>query len=152
MIKVINNGGKIADTVKLIGTGTLTLGKGSSIRDYTVIEMSNGKMELGEKSVIGYNSFIQCTGNLTIGKGSLLGPHVCYITSNHSYEGELIKQPLIRGSILIGNNVWIGANVTIAHNIRINNNTVVGANSFVNKSIPFHEVWGGVPAKYLKRK
>lgn len=154
MIKVINNGGRIAKTVLLIGTGTLILDPKSEIRDYTVIEMSNSKMKVGTGSVIGYNSFIQCSGLLLkIGENSLLGPHVSYITTSHLINDiPLKKQPLKRGAIVIGNNVWIGANVTVLLDTMIGDNSVIGANSLVNKSIPENEIWGGVPVKKLKNR
>lgn len=152
-IKIINNGGKLSETVKLIGNGEICLGNGSEIRDFTVIEMLNGKLNVGDNSVIGYHSFIQCTGSLTIGKGSLLGPHTSYITSSHPINNKpLVGQPLIRGSIVIGNNVWVGANVTIGYNNSLGDNAIIGANSFVNKNIPENEIWGGVPVKKLKNR
>jgi acetyltransferase-like isoleucine patch superfamily enzyme len=150
-VKIINNGGKISTTVKIIGSGQITLSPGSEIRDYSIIEMNNGILELGVNSVLGYFSFIQCTGTLKIGKGSLLGPRISYITSSHPINDKpLVGQPLIRGNITIGDNVWLGANITIGYDTIIGNNSIVGANSFVNKDIPTNEIWGGVPVKKLK--
>lgn len=152
-IKVINNGGIIAKDVKLIGSGTITLSKGSEIRDFTVIEMLKGDLKIGPNSVIGYHSFIQCTGTMKIGEGSLLGPHNSYITSSHPINNKpLVGQPLISGVITIGNNVWLGANITVGYNTSINDNSIIGANSFVNKNIPQNEIWGGVPVKKLKNR
>ena len=102
-VKVNNIGGKITPSVKLIGSGTINLGRGSEIRDYSVIEMLNGTLNLGDNSVIGYHSFVQCTGDLNIGYGSLLGPHISYITSSHPINtSPLVGQPLIKGEINIG--------------------------------------------------
>lgn len=143
----------IDETVKFIGNGTLTLAKNAEIRAYTVIEMGGGKLSIGEKSVIGYNSMFQCTGSINIGKGSLLGPHCVFIASAHGINDKpLISQPLIRGMIDIGNNVWFGANCTINYNIKIGNNSVIGANSFVNKDIPADQIWAGSPAKLIKNR
>ena len=150
-INIINNGGRIDASVKFIGTGTIILGRGGEIRANSIIEMDKGEIFIGDFSVIGYFSFIQCSGKLTIGNGSLLGPRVTYLTSSHPInELKLQPQPLIRGEIVIGDNVWLGANITIAYNTKINDNSIVGANSFVNKEIPKNEIWGGVPVKKLK--
>jgi acetyltransferase-like isoleucine patch superfamily enzyme len=152
-VNVINNGGMVDPSVKFIGTGVVTIGRNAEIRANSIIEMSNGEMIIGEGSVIGYFSFIQCSGKLIIGNGSLLGPSVSYITSSHPInESPIRNQPLIRGEIYIGNNVWLGANVTIAYNTKIMDNSIVGANSFVNKDIPKNEIWGGVPAKKIKER
>lgn len=150
-VNIINNGGFIDTSVKIIGSGTITIGKGSEIRANTIIEISSGELILGDYSVIGYFSFIQCSGKLKIGKGSLLGPSVTYVTSSHPInEKPLISQPLLRGAIEIGDNVWLGANITVGYNTIINDNAIIGANSFVNKNIPKNEIWGGVPVKKLK--
>ena len=146
-----NNGGKIGSDVKLIGNGTIHLEPNSEIRDFTVIEMLNGELFVGKSSVIGYHSFVQCTGKMIIGRGSLLGPHNSYITSSHPINNiPLMGQPLIRGTINIGDNVWLGANITVNYNINIGNNSIIGANSFVNKNVPSNEIWGGVPIKKIK--
>jgi len=150
-IKITNNGGKIASTVIFIGSGEVILSAGSEIRDYSIIEMSNGVLGIGKDSVIGYFSFIQCSGSLKIGNGSLLGPRISYITSSHVINDKpLVGQPLDRGYIVIGDNVWLGANITIGYNTTINDNSIIGANSFVNKDIPKNEIWGGVPVKKIK--
>lgn len=154
MSVVVNNKGAfIGKNVILIGSGVVTLDKGSEIREFTVIEMLNGRLTLGQNTVIGYHSFFQCTGDLIIGNGSLLGPHVVCVTSSHPVNDQpLVGQPLIRGEITIGDNVWIGANVTVGYNTSIGSNAIVAANSFVNKEIPPNEIWGGVPAKKIRNR
>lgn len=152
-VNILNDGGFIDPSVKIIGSGTLHIGKNAEIRSFTVIELSNGIINIGENSVIGYHSMIQATGSFIIGKGSLLGPHCVYVTSSHPINNKpLVGQGLIRGEIKIGNNVWVGANCTINTNIIINHNAVIGANSFVNKSIPGEEIWAGVPVKYIRKR
>lgn len=117
------------------------------------MEIENGNVTIGDNSVLGYFSFIQNAGDLTIGSGSLLGPRVSYLTSSHPInEKPLIEQPLIRGFITIGNNVWLGAHVTVAYNTVISDNSIVGANSFINKNVPPNEIWGGVPIKKIRER
>jgi maltose O-acetyltransferase len=47
---------------------------------------------------------------------------------------------------------WVGANVFISPGVNIGSNAIVGANSVVTKDIPSFEIWGGVPAKFIRRK
>jgi maltose O-acetyltransferase len=56
------------------------------------------------------------------------------------------------GDVDIGAGVWIGANVFIGPDVTIGQNAVVGANSVVTRSIPADEIWGGVPARLIRRK
>lgn len=55
------------------------------------------------------------------------------------------------GRITIEDNVSIGANTTILPGVTIGKNSIVGACSLVTKSIPEGEVWGGVPARFIKK-
>ena len=144
---------RVHPSVLFIGNGNVVANGNSQIRAYTVIEMDKGTFSIGDNSVIGYNSFIQCTGRIIIGKGSLLGPHCCFIASSHAINNlPLISQPMIRGEIKIGNNVWVGANVTINMGVSIGDNSIIGANSFVNKNVPPNQIWGGSPAKFIKNR
>lgn len=54
--------------------------------------------------------------------------------------------------IIIGNNVFIGAHSTILKGVTIGDNSIVGACSVVTKDIPANEIWGGNPAKCIKKK
>lgn len=152
MVDIINPHNVPLNDVRIIGMGKIVLGRNCQVRNFTVIEVGNGLLEIGQNSVIGYGSFLQVTGNIKIGQDSLLGPHCVYLASTHSLKPStpISEIPLIRGNISIGNNVWIGANCTINYNITIHNNSIVGANSFVNKDVKEGIVVAGSPAKYIK--
>jgi acetyltransferase-like isoleucine patch superfamily enzyme len=151
-IKIINNGGIIHSSVIITGIGSLTINKGCEIRANTVLEFGNGNLILGHNTVLGYGTFIQVTGNVTFGNGVLVGPHTCILSTTHTslLSTPIYTQPLIKGSVIIGDDVWIGANCTIGYNTVLHKSCILGANSFLNKSIPTKEVWGGLPAKKIK--
>lgn len=56
-----------------------------------------------------------------------------------------------RGKVKIGNNVFIGAHSVICKPVTIGDDVIIAANSVVTKDIPSGEVWGGVPAKFIKK-
>lgn len=144
---------RIHSSALFMGNGDVIANGNSQIRAFTVVEMDRGTFVLGDNSVIGYHSFIQCTGKITIGRGSLLGPHCCFIASSHPVNSQpLIGQPMILGEIRIGNNVWVGANCTINIGVTIGDNAIIGANSFVNKDVPANTVFAGSPAKFIKNR
>ncbi|MFQ6120243.1 MAG: acyltransferase [Methanosarcinales archaeon] len=78
-------------------------------------------IEIGDNTIIGYNTTILC----------------------HEY---LQKEYRI-GKVIIGKNVTIGANTTILPGVKIEDNSVISAHSLVNKDVSGFV--GGVPAKPL---
>lgn len=78
----------------------------------------------------------------------------CVITTgtkiiSHFYNPQ--KRRMYYGPVVIGNNVFCGMNVLIVNSVTIGDNAVIAAGSVVTKDIPACEVWGGVPAKFIKR-
>lgn len=53
--------------------------------------------------------------------------------------------------IVIENDAFIGANCIILKGITIGARSIVAAGSVVTKSIPSDEVWGGNPAKFIRK-
>jgi acetyltransferase-like isoleucine patch superfamily enzyme len=87
-----------------------------------------------------------------------LGDHVSITTSQFiTHDGGVWvfreKHPDIDvvAPIKVGNNVFIGAGCTILPGVEIGNNVVVGAGSLVTKSLPSDFVYGGIPAKPIKK-
>jgi acetyltransferase-like isoleucine patch superfamily enzyme len=54
--------------------------------------------------------------------------------------------------VIIGHDVWIGHGVTIMSGVTIGNGAVVAANSHVYKDIGPYELWGGNPAKFIRKR
>lgn len=152
-VNVINRGAEIHDTVKLLGSGTVILEHGSQLRHFTVIEMCGGHLHLGERSVLGFHTMVQCTGKIVIGKNTLLGPHCSLLASYHpmSYNPD-IQRTLRMSYLNIGDNVWGGSHVVYNHGITIGNDVVIGANSFVNKNFGDNVIIAGTPAKVIRAK
>lgn len=47
--------------------------------------------------------------------------------------------------------MWIGANAVILRGVSIGDGAIVAAGAVVNHDIPAHEIWGGIPAKKIKK-
>lgn len=56
-----------------------------------------------------------------------------------------------KGHIKIENDVFIGAHTIITKPVTIGHNSIVAAGSVVTHDIPPCEVWGGVPARLIKK-
>lgn len=56
------------------------------------------------------------------------------------------------GGVRICRNAFIGSHSIICNSVTIGEGAVVGAGSVVTKDIPSYEIWGGNPAKFIKRR
>jgi acetyltransferase-like isoleucine patch superfamily enzyme len=152
----------IGSKVKIssIGSKKYFFGNNFSIRDYSVIDSfgsikkESGVLKIGNNVGISENCFFAIRGNLYLGNDVIVGPGVKIFTENHSFELNGIKfrcQNEIRKDVIIGSNVWIGSNVTILPGVHIQDNVVIAASSVVNKNLSSGSLYGGVPAKLLKK-
>lgn len=55
-------------------------------------------------------------------------------------------------SIRVGNDVWIGTSASILPGVHIADGAVILSNSVVSKDVGPYEVWGGVPARFLRKR
>lgn len=53
---------------------------------------------------------------------------------------------------MIGNDVWIGANVTLLSGISIGDGAVIVATATVTRSVGPYEIWGGNPARLIRKR
>lgn len=112
--------------------------------------------DCGKNLKIGKNVFfnsgvkIQDQGGVTIEDGALIGHNVVIATLDHSldpkHRGNMLPSP-----VHIGRNVWIGANATICRGVTIGDGAVIAAGAVVTTDVPENTVYGGVPAKLIKR-
>jgi len=133
--------------------------------------------ELGFGSYISEFSYFQKT---KIGRYTSIGPNVRCVFGKHpshtfvsthpsffstrkqvgfSYTDTQLFQefadPVIPNTdftIAIGNDVWIGANVAILDGVTIGDGAIIAANALVNKDIEPYSIYGGVPAKHIKKR
>lgn len=115
-----------------------------------------GKIEVGEDSYIGELSTIQAARGcvVKIGSGCRISHNVRIYTHSSVADADYSQSqvPEKLGNVVIGDFCWVGANVFINPDLTIGRNSVVGANSVVTKNIPPDEIWGGVPARLIRRK
>lgn len=52
----------------------------------------------------------------------------------------------------VGADVWIGNYVLVKSNITIGHGAIIGMGSVVTKDVPPYEIWGGNPAKFIKKR
>ncbi|MFT6899759.1 MAG: acetyltransferase-like isoleucine patch superfamily enzyme [Paraglaciecola sp.] len=117
----------------------------------------DGKLEIGNNVGMS-SSAILCKHHIVIGDNVTVGGNTLIIDSDsHSINANVrIDRDKDRhgarwGKIIICDNVFIGTRSTILKGVTIGKDSVVGACSVVTKSIPENEIWGGNPAKFIKK-
>lgn len=104
------------------------------------------------------NAVIVATKSIEIGHNVMIGGGVTIVDSDfHSLDynewfTEQDEKNMSSKEVIIGNNVFIGMNSIILKGVSIGNGAVIAAGSVVTKSIPINEVWGGNPAKFIKKR
>jgi len=56
------------------------------------------------------------------------------------------------GNVKIGSNVFIGMNTVIIKPLTIADGAIIGANSVIDKDIEAYTIWGGNPARLIKKR
>ena len=139
----------------------VVIGNNCSILKNSIIECTGVIRELGEGLVIGsgvgisQNAFIQVRGNVTIQDKVIIGPNVSIFSENHNSDDltkPIVDQGDTRGDVVIEEGCWIGANSTILAGVTVGKGSIVAAGAVVTKDIPPFEIWGGVPAKLIKKR
>ena len=110
---------------------------------YTYIVQYPEGLKLGKNFDIGTFTYINARYGVTISDLVQIGSH-CSIYSHSTIDSK-------KGSIVLGKNCRIGSHSTIMPNVSIGENSIVAAHSFVNCNIPQNEIWGGIPAKLIKK-
>ncbi len=124
---------RLYSSVRIIGNIDLTIAEDTFIGHETLI--------IGGKSVV------------EIGKNCDISARVMLITGSHNMEpeSERIAGKGKSSDIKIGNGVWIGAGAQILGGVNIGEMAMIAAGSVVTESVPGYAVYGGVPAKLIKR-
>lgn len=111
-------------------------------------------ISIGNRVFVGNDSSFDITSGITINDDCMIAQGCKFIDHNHgSALGTLMKfQEGFSAPIIIGSDVWLGCNVIVLKGVIISEGSVVGAGSVVTKSIPPFEIWGGVPARFLRKR
>lgn len=130
------------------------IGKNTYIGRDIVFEIP-GNISIGDNVQINTRCWFSGGGGLEIGNNTLIGPHVVIHSANHNFSS--LKEPIINQGhtfkkVIIENDVWIGANATILPGVTVKKGCVIAAGAVVTKDTEVYGVYGGVPARLLKKR
>jgi putative colanic acid biosynthesis acetyltransferase WcaF len=108
------------------------------------------KLKAGKNCWIGEDAWIDNMAPVTLGENVCISQGAYLCTGNHDWEDpafSLITQP-----IRINDGVWIAARASIGPGVVIGRCSVVGLGAVVTNDIPSHQIHGGNPAKFIKKR
>ena len=174
-IALFLNGAKIGNNLYVKGLikvyitrrGNLIIGKNLRInsgskhniigRQQKNIFWVEGKLSIGDNVGMSCSAII-CNQSITIGNNVTIGGNtVIYDTNFHSLDPifrldrSLDNLNVHKAPVVICDNVFIGAHSTVLKGVTIGTNSIVGACSLVSKDIPENEIWGGNPARFIRK-
>lgn len=133
----------------------------NSLKNYPIGDYTYGKPKViypNKNANLRIGKFCSIAKNVTIFLG---GNHrVDWISTYPFFEifqdipthKIIAGHPSTKGDVTIGNDVWIGRNVTILSGVKIGNGAVIAAGAVITKNIGCYEIWGGNPAKMIKKR
>lgn len=92
-------------------------------------------------------------GRVVIEDNVLFGHEVALLARGHDYKKLGLERhfAITEKSIYIRQGAWIGSRAIIIGGVEIGENSVVAAGSVVTKSVPPNCIYGGNPAKFIKK-
>lgn len=164
-LKNIVGKGNLVQPVLFTGNGTVSFGKDVFLGTkqspffysgycYIDVREKEASINIGDRVWSNNNlTIISQKAGVSIGNDTIIGSNVeIYDSDFHNIDPTLRKSAIVDSAkVVIGENVWIGSNVKILKGVKIGSNSIIGNNSVVTKSVPANTIWGGVPAKQIKK-
>lgn len=113
----------------------------------------NGKIIIGKQVGISNSTLIASTKIIIEDNVMIGGDCRIYDTDFHSikYSERMENKGTKSAPILIKKGAFIGTSSIILKGVTIGEKSVIAAGSVVTSNIPDNELWGGVPARFIKK-
>lgn len=93
-----------------------------------------------------------CPENIEIGQWTTIATNTIILSHFMDSKRTCPGFSFNPGKVKIGNAVFVGASSIICNQCTIGDNAIIGAGSVVTKDIPSGEIWGGNPARFIKKR
>lgn len=107
-------------------------------------------VEIGKRSIIGNDCFLDGRLGLQVGDNVNIGGHVQIFTVGHDPQSALFEAK--GGPVEIGDRAYIASRATILPNVKIGEGAVVAAGAVVSKNVDPYTIVAGVPAVVIGRR
>jgi acetyltransferase-like isoleucine patch superfamily enzyme len=112
----------------------------------------SSQVHIGERTWIGQGCYFDSRAPITIGARCGIGPGVRMITADHQPGDHLRRAGAYHPEpIVVGDGAWVGAGALVLSGVTIGPGAIVAAGSVVIRDCDAHTLYGGVPAKAIRK-
>lgn len=106
---------------------------------------------IGERSVINQYVLLDCRrSKVVIDEDVDIGPYTRIWTTGHNPDSD--THDIYHADVILKHHVWLASGVTVLPGVTVEEGAVLAAGSLVHKNIPAREVWGGTPARFIRKR
>jgi acetyltransferase-like isoleucine patch superfamily enzyme len=141
--------------LEIAAKGRVDFGRFVWIGDETKIRCHEGRVEIGDKTVMGQECTISAYQHVRIGRQCVIADRAMFIDFDHGVvevERPIRKQGIYKRDVIVGSNVWIGYGACVLRGVSVGDNAIVGTNSVVTKDVPANAVVAGIPARIIRMR
>lgn len=129
--------------------------QGSGGLSITSANSDASSFKIDKTSHLKSNTYIECSGGVTIGRYFHSGRGLTIFSTNHNYKSNKFipyDEITICKPVTIKDFVWFGSNITIVPGVTVGEGAVVGSGAVLTKDVPPYAVVGGNPAKIISMR
>jgi acetyltransferase-like isoleucine patch superfamily enzyme len=141
--------------LEIAAKGRVDFGRFVWIGDKTKIRCHEGRVEIGDKTVMGQECTISAYQHVRIGQQCVIADRAMFIDFDHGVvevERPIRQQGIYKRDVIVGSNVWIGYGACVLRGVSVGDNAIVGTNSVVTKDVPANAVVAGIPARIIRMR
>jgi acetyltransferase-like isoleucine patch superfamily enzyme len=141
--------------LEISARGRVDFGRFVWIGDGTKIRCHEGRVEIGDKTVMGQECTISAYQHVRIGQQCVIADRAMFIDFDHGVvevERPIRQQGIYKRDVVVGSNVWIGYGACVLRGVSVGDNAIVGTNSVVTKDVPANAVVAGIPARIIRMR
>lgn len=123
---------------------------GKNVKIFHGVEFSYGyNLTIEDDCTIHKYAMLDDRGELIIRKGSSISDYSAVFSHRHDLEDSMNVENQVTE---IGPRARVTYHATVMAGVKVGEDAMLGAMGLATKELPPHAVWGGVPAKEIKKK
>lgn len=137
------------------GYGRVVLGRWVHLGDGNRLRAHEGTLRLGDKTVLGRDSTLNCYLDIEIGPRCIVADWVYICDFDHRFDDLYLPvkdQGLVKSPVRIGADVWVGVKASVLRGAQVGEGSVLAAHTVVRGQIPPGSVVAGVPGRVVRNR